>query len=160
MNELFSAFGIDYKILIAQILNFFLIFIVIYKFLLQPLNKVIQERQNKVLEGLKIREESKKLIRKIKKLRDKILDKAYQEKEKILFEAEEIKKQKLEELMKEISNLREKMLLELNKEKELLEEKFHAELNEKLPEILANVSKKVFGNRELNEEFIKKMLSK
>jgi F-type H+-transporting ATPase subunit b len=160
MNELLSAFGIDYKILIAQILNFFLIFIVIYKFLLQPLNKVIQERQNKVLEGLKIREESKKLIRRIKKLRDKILEKAYQEKEKILFEAEEIKKQKLEELMKEISNLREKMLLELNKEKELLEEKFRAELNERLPEILANVSKKVFGNRELNEEFIKKMLSK
>jgi F-type H+-transporting ATPase subunit b len=160
MNELFSAFGIDYKILIAQILNFFLIFIVIYKFLLQPLNKVIQERQNKVLEGLKIREESKKLIRRIKKLRDKILEKAYQEKEKILFEAEEIKKEKLEELMKEISNLREKMLLELNKEKELLEEKFRAELNERLSEILANVSKKVFGNRELNEEFIKKMLSK
>jgi hypothetical protein len=48
----------------------------------------------------------------------------------------------------------------LNKEKELLEEKVRAELNERLPEILANVSKKVFGNRELNEEFIKKMLSK
>jgi F-type H+-transporting ATPase subunit b len=160
MEKLLSAFGIDYKILIAQILNFFLIFFVIYKFLLQPLNKVIQERQNKILEGLKIREESKKLIRRIKKLRDKILEKAYQEKEKILFEAEEIKKQKIEELMKEISNLREKMLLELNKEKELLEEKFRAELNERLPEILANVSKKIFGNRELNEEFIKKMLSK
>jgi F-type H+-transporting ATPase subunit b len=160
MNELLSAFGIDYKILIAQILNFFLIFIVIYKFLLQPLNKVIQERQNKILEGLKIREESKKLIRKIKKLRDKILEKAYQEKEKILFDAEEIKKQKLEELRKEISGLREKMLIELNKEKELLEQKFYSELNEKLPEILLNISKKVFSRRELNEEFIKKMLSK
>jgi F-type H+-transporting ATPase subunit b len=160
MKELFSAFGIDYKILIAQILNFFLIFLVIYKFLLQPLNKVIQERQNKILEGLKIREESKKLIRRIKKLRDKILEKAYQEKEKILFEAEEIKKQKLEELMKEISNLREKMLLELNKEKELLEEKFRTELNERLPEIMLQISKKVFSHRELNKEFIKKMLSK
>ena len=160
MEKLLSAFGIDYKILIAQILNFFLIFIVIYKFLLQPLNKVIQERQNKILEGLKIREESKKLIRRIKKLRDKILEKAYQEKEKILFEAEEIKKQKLEGLMKEIANLREKMLLELNKEKELLEEKFRAELNEKLPEILLQISKKVFANKELNEEFIKNMLSK
>jgi F-type H+-transporting ATPase subunit b len=160
MNELLSAFGIDYKILLAQILNFFLIFFVIYKFLLKPLGKVIQERQGKILEGLKIREESKKLIRRIKKLRDKILEKAYQEKESILLEVEKIKKQKLEELMKEISNLRGKMLLELNKEKELLEEKFHAELNEKLPEILLQISKKVFGHRELNEEFIKEMLSK
>jgi F-type H+-transporting ATPase subunit b len=160
MKELFSAFGIDYKILIAQILNFFLIFIVIYKFLLKPLNKVIQERQNKILEGLKIREESKKLIKRIKKLRDKILEEAYQEKEKILFEAEEIKKQKIEELMKEIANLREKMLSELNREKELLEQKFYSELNEKLPQILSQVSKKVFANKDLNEEFIKNMLSK
>jgi ATP synthase F0 subunit b len=160
MNELLSAFGIDYKILLAQILNFFFIFFVIYKFLLLPLNKVIQERQNKILEGLKIREESKKLIRRIKKLRDTILKKAYQEKEKILFEAEEIKKQKLEELRKEISGLREKMLLELNKEKELLEQKFYSELNEKLPEILMQVTKKVFASKELNEEFIKNMLSK
>jgi F-type H+-transporting ATPase subunit b len=160
MNELFSAFGIDYKILIAQILNFFLIFIVIYKFLLQPLNKVIQERQNKILEGLKIREESKKLIKRIKKLRDKILKEAYQKKEKILFEAEEIKKQKIEELMKEIANLQDKMLSELNKEKELLEQKFYSELNERLPQILSQVSKKVFANKELNEEFIKNMLSK
>jgi ATP synthase F0 subunit b len=160
MERLFSAFGIDYKILIAQILNFFLIFFVIYKFLLPPLNKIIQERQNKILEGLKLREESKRLIKKIKKLRDSILKKAYQEKEKILTEAEEMKRQKLEELMKEISDLREKMLLELNKEKELLEQKFYSELNERLPEILLQVSKKVFGDEKLNEKFIKKMLTK
>jgi ATP synthase F0 subunit b len=160
MEGLFSAFGIDYKILIAQILNFFLIFFVIYKFLLPPLNKIIQERQNKILEGLKLREESKRLIKKIKKLRDSILKKAYQEKEKILTEAEEMKKQKLGELMKEISDLREKMLLELNKEKELLEQKFYSELNERLPEILLQVSKKVFGDEKLNEKFIKKMLTK
>jgi len=160
MEGLFSAFGIDYKILIAQILNFFLIFFVIYKFLLPPLNKIIQERQNKILEGLKLREESKRLIKKIKKLRVSILKKAYQEKEKILTEAEEMKRQKLEELMKEISDLREKMLLELNKEKELLEQKFYSELNERLPEILLQVSKKVFGDEKLNEKFIKKMLTK
>ncbi len=160
MGELLSAFGIDYKMLIAQILNFFLIFIIIYKFLAQPLNKIIQERQSKIIEGLKMREESKKLIRKIKKLRTSILEKAYREKEKILSEVEELKKQKLEELMKDIRDLREKMLAELNKEKELLEQKFYSELDQKLPEILINVSKKIFRNKELNEEFIKNMLSK
>jgi len=160
MEKLLEAFGIDYKILIAQIINFFLIFYVVYKFLLQPLNKIIQERQNKILEGLKLREESKRLIRKIRKLRNSILEKAYHEKEKILSEAEEIKKQKLEELMKEIADLREKKIAELDKEKKLLEQKFYAELNERLPQILINVSKKIFRNKELNEEFIKNMLSK
>jgi F-type H+-transporting ATPase subunit b len=160
MENILFAFGIDYKILLAQILNFFIVFFVIYKFLLRPLDKIIQERQNKIVEGFRIREESKKLIMRVKKMRNNILKKAYKEKENILLEAEEIKKQKLEELRKEISNLREKMLLELNKEKELLEQKFYSELNKKLPEILLNVSRKVFSHREFNEEFIKNMLSK
>jgi F-type H+-transporting ATPase subunit b len=160
MENILFAFGIDYKILLAQILNFFIVFFVIYKFLLRPLDKIIQERQNKIVEGFRIREESKKLIMRVKKMRNNILKKAYKEKENILLEAEEIKKQKLEELRKEIYNLREKMLLELNKEKELLEQKFYSELNKKLPEILLNVSRKVFGHREFNEEFIKNMLSK
>jgi F0F1-type ATP synthase membrane subunit b/b' len=120
MNELLSAFGIDYKILLAQILNFFLIFFIIYKFLLQPLNKVIQERRNKILEGLKIREESKRLIRRIKKLRDTILKKAYQEKEKILFEAEEIKKAKIRGTKKRNIRFKRKNVVRIKQRKRII----------------------------------------
>jgi len=160
MAKLFEAFGIDYKILIAQIFNFFFIFILIYKFLLQPLSEMIKERQGKILEGLKIREESEKLMSKIQKLRKIILKKAYKEREVVLAETEEIKKQKLNKLMEEISDLRKKMILDLNREKELLEQKFYSELEEKAPELLLNISKKIFSKKELNEEFIKNMLSK
>jgi hypothetical protein len=69
-----------------------------------------------------------------------------------------MKRKRLEEVMQEIFDMREKMISNLNKEKELLEQKFYSELNKKLPHILLQVSKKVFGNKELNEDFIKKML--
>jgi F-type H+-transporting ATPase subunit b len=159
MENLFSAFGIDYKILLAQLFNFFLIFFIIYKFLLRPLSKVIEERQNKISEGLRLREESKKLIKKIRKIKESILNKAYKERENILLEAETIKKQNLDNLMKEIAALREKMLLNLDKEKFMLEEKFYSDLNEKFPKIFSKMSKRIFHNKELNEEFIKNMLS-
>jgi F-type H+-transporting ATPase subunit b len=159
MENLFSAFGIDYKILLAQLFNFFLIFFIIYKFLLHPLSKVIEERQNKISEGLRLREESKKLIKKIRKIKESILNKAYKERENILLEAETIKKQNLDNLMKEIAALREKMLLNLDKEKLMLEEKFYSDLNEKFPKIFSKMSKRIFHNKELNEEFIKNMLS-
>jgi F-type H+-transporting ATPase subunit b len=158
MEKLLESFGIDYKILIAQIINFSLIFFLLYKFLFNPLKKVIEERKKKIYEGLKKWQESEKLIRRVKKLRSVILKKISEEREKALLEIEEMKRKRLEEVMQEISDMREKMISNLNKEKELLEQKFYAELNEKLPHILLQVSKKVFGNKELNEEFIKKML--
>ena len=159
MENLFSAFGIDYKILLAQLFNFFLIFFIIYKLLLRPLNKVIEERQNKISEGLRLQEESKKLIKKIKEIKKSILHKAYKERENIFLEAEIIKKQNLDNLMKEITALREKMLLNLDKEKMMLEEKFYSDLNAKFPKIFSEMSKKIFHDKELNEEFIKNILS-
>jgi F-type H+-transporting ATPase subunit b len=160
MEKLLESFGIDYKILIAQIINFFLIFFLLYKFLFNPLKKVIEERKKKIYDGLKKWQESEKLIRRVKKLRSVILKKISEERKKALLEIEEMKRKRLEEVMQEISDMREKMISNLNKEKELLEQKFYAELNERLPHILLQVSKKVFGNKELNEDFIKKMLSK
>jgi len=160
MEKLLESFGIDYKILIAQIINFFLIFFLLYKFLFNPLKKVIEERKKKIYEGLKKWQESEKLIRRVKKLRSVILKKISEEREKALLEIEEMKRKRLEEVMQEISDMREKMISNLNKEKELLEQKFYAELNERLPHILLQVSKKVFSNKELNEDFIKKMLLK
>jgi len=150
MEKLLESFGIDYKILIAQIINFALIFFLLYKFLFNPLKKVIEERKKKIYDGLKKWQESEKLIRRVKNLRSVILKKVSEEREKALLEIEEMKRKRLEE----------KMISNLNKEKELLEQKFYAELNERLPHILLQVSKKVFGNKELNEDFIKKMLSK
>ncbi len=160
MEKLLESFGIDYKILIAQIINFALIFFLLYKFLFNPFKKVIEERKKKIYEGLKKWQESEKLIRRVKKLRSVVLKKISEEREKALLEIEEMKRKRLEEVMQEISDMREKMISNLNKEKELLEQKFYSELNERLPHILLQVSKKVFGNKELNEDFIKKMLSK
>jgi tRNA A37 threonylcarbamoyladenosine synthetase subunit TsaC/SUA5/YrdC len=67
MEKLLESFGIDYKILIAQIINFSLIFFLLYKFLFNPLKKVIEERKKKIYEGLKKWQESEKLIRRVKK---------------------------------------------------------------------------------------------
>ena len=44
MDSLVSLFHIDVKILIAQIINFGIIFFVLYKFAFKPISKIMQER--------------------------------------------------------------------------------------------------------------------
>lgn len=52
MSELFSAFGIDVKLLIVQTINFGLLLLVLWKFLYTPVVKMLDERRGKIAESV------------------------------------------------------------------------------------------------------------
>lgn len=52
MSELFAAFGLDWKLLLIQALNFAILLAVLWKFLYKPVLKMIDERREKVAEGV------------------------------------------------------------------------------------------------------------
>ena len=53
MSQLFAAFGLDIKLLLIQALNFAILLLVLWKFLYTPVLKMIDERREKVAEGVK-----------------------------------------------------------------------------------------------------------
>ncbi|MBI4406939.1 MAG: F0F1 ATP synthase subunit B [Candidatus Kerfeldbacteria bacterium] len=57
--ELLSALGIDYKILIAQVLNFVLLGFILYKIGYKPILKFVQERTATIEQGVKQASEAK-----------------------------------------------------------------------------------------------------
>ena len=48
MLEALNSLGIDYKLLIAQLVNFVLLFIVLYIFLYKPVLKMLNARSEKI----------------------------------------------------------------------------------------------------------------
>jgi len=52
MDSLVSTFHIDYKLLVAQIINFAIVFAVLYFFVLKPLAKVMKDRTDKIEKSL------------------------------------------------------------------------------------------------------------
>jgi len=58
---LLGTLGIDYKLFLAQLVNFGVVLFVIWKFVYGPLMKVLDERSAKIEQGLKDAEESAKL---------------------------------------------------------------------------------------------------
>ncbi len=97
-----EALGLDLKLLVAQIVNFAILFFVLTKFLYKPLLKLLDERKKKVEETLtnslkieerlvKLEEEKKKVLEsereKGKTFAAELIAQANQEKEKIISEA-------------------------------------------------------------------------
>ncbi len=52
MEELIKTFHIDWKLLIAQLINFGIVFFVIWRFALRPLNKVMDRRGKEIAKSL------------------------------------------------------------------------------------------------------------
>jgi F-type H+-transporting ATPase subunit b len=52
MESIISTFHIDWKIIIAQAINFGVVFVVLYIFALKPLSKLMAERSEKISKGI------------------------------------------------------------------------------------------------------------
>lgn len=52
MGELFAAFGIDWRLLLIQAVNFGLLLLILWRFLYRPLVKMLDERRGKIAESV------------------------------------------------------------------------------------------------------------
>ncbi len=56
MSDLFSTFGLNGKLLLMQSVNFGLLLLVLWKFVYRPVLAMIDERREKIAEGVRIAE--------------------------------------------------------------------------------------------------------
>jgi len=64
MESIISTFHIDWKIIIAQLVNFGIVFTVLYIYALKPLSKLMKERSEKISNGLEDAKKSSELLEK------------------------------------------------------------------------------------------------
>src|SRR3989338_8690006 len=85
--ELLSALGIDWKILIAQVLNFVLLGFILYKIGYKPILKFVQERTAKIEHGIEQAEQAKAALDSAAVEQNRILQEAKQSAQRLLDEA-------------------------------------------------------------------------
>lgn len=52
MGELFAAFGLDWKLLLVQVVNFSLLLVILWKFLYTPVLRMIDKRRGTIAEAV------------------------------------------------------------------------------------------------------------
>lgn len=100
MESIIETFHIDWKIIIAQAVNFGIVFAVLYIFALKPLGKLMAERSERIAKGVTDAKENATVLEKTRAEYEDALLKAKAEADKIFTagrkEAEEKKKEMLE----------------------------------------------------------------
>lgn len=99
MEQLIEAFGIDVKLIIIQIINFFVLMAALSYFLYKPILKLLNEREEKIKKGITDAEEA--AVAKASALDEKqaVLTKAQLEAQEIDARAKAFGKQKEEEIV-------------------------------------------------------------
>jgi len=129
MASIISTFHIDWKIIIAQAINFAVVFVVLYIFALKPLSKLMAERSEKIAKGIDDAKTNAKLLEETRAEYEAALSKARSEANKIFQagkkEAEAKKVLMLEDAKKEVAVVVEngKKTLEIEKVKMVEEAK-------------------------------------
>jgi F-type H+-transporting ATPase subunit b len=110
MAELFSNLGIDWRLLVAQTVNFLLILFLLNKFVFKKVIKHLEERRTRIEQGLELTEKAKHEMERIEDARHRELEKGREAGEKVLADARSVASTKEKEALAMVKTEAEKML--------------------------------------------------
>lgn len=100
MAEFIHHFGIDWKLLLAQVVNFAILFFILQKFAFTPIVRILRRRREEIERGIRLTEEAEERASLSREEREKILKKTRLEALSIVSKAESAGKQKKEEIVR------------------------------------------------------------
>ncbi len=147
MDELVRQLGVEWKLLLAQIVNFVILFLVLKKFLYKPLINLMNKRREKIIDGLEKAEKGEEEFKKIQEIREKELAKIQKEAETIIVKAKEIGDEKQQEILKEAEGKTRKIIDEAKGRIEIEKEKMLKEVRQDIANLVVNATEKVLKEK-------------
>ncbi len=124
MDDLIKTFYIDWKLLIAQAVNFTIVLGVLWLFAMKPLMKIMKEREDKIKASIANAEKIEIAMEQIKKDKEKEVKKGRKEAQALINkaekEAEDVRRQKLEKSNKETEKILHDAERQIRAERELM----------------------------------------
>ncbi len=147
MESIINTFHIDLKIIIAQIFNFGIVFVVLYIYALKPLSKLMKERSEKIAKGVDDAKSNAEILTNTKAEYEKVVVKARREADKIFQEgkkeAEAKKVLMLEKAKDEVAVMIESGKKNLENEKI----KMVAQATEEITSLSVKIAEKILGSK-------------
>jgi len=154
-----EALGIDLKLLIAQIINFGILFFLLSKFLYKPITKMLDDRQTKIEKGLKDAEKAATDLKKADTESEKILEKAYKDANGILKNAKAAATAEGALIIKKSSEQADRIMKNAKAEAANAKDKVLLEAKKEISDVIVIALDKIVG-QELSEDQKKKLTSK
>jgi len=112
MSQILNIFGIDWHILLVQVVNFAVLMGLLWYFLYKPFTKLIEERRAKIIEGVANAERAETTMRDADAKKGEIITKASLEAEAVVAAARTAARAREAQLTKEAQEKYERTLAE------------------------------------------------
>jgi len=87
MGAVLGTFGVDWRLLLINAINFGVLMLALWYFLYQPVTRVLEERRNKVAKGVEDAQLAQAKLQEIEDSREQVLAQAGREADKLVDEA-------------------------------------------------------------------------
>ncbi|MFH0820650.1 MAG: F0F1 ATP synthase subunit B [Candidatus Peregrinibacteria bacterium] len=122
MEQILEKFGLHWNLLLAQMINFGILFFVLYKFAYKPILNILDKRREKIEDSLR---QAKEIEERTKKLEEEISRKMAQVKKEadaVMTEARDIGERSRNEILihtnQEVGKMMEKAKVDISQEKD------------------------------------------
>lgn len=149
--KLFEALGLDIKIFIAQLINFAILFFVLYRYGYKPIFEFLEKRKNYISEGVKNAEFAQKGLIELAEKEKEVLKKAMIESNRIIKEGEELAKKNREEILNTAKKDVEKMKVSEIKKIEAERDQMMKKATSEIAEVVILATEKILGEK-VNKE--------
>ncbi len=163
MDELVKTFHIDWKLLIAQIVNFGIVLGVLWYFAFKPLMKVMNNRTHDIEKSLKNAEEIEKKLKEAETTKEKIVLEAKKEAQIIMEtvhkESDKAREEKIQATRQEVEQIVSKTKVEIAAEKDKMVKEVKAEVADLIVVASSKILEKNI-DKESNKKIINDTLNK
>lgn len=161
MEELIKTFHIETNLLIAQIVNFTIVLLVLYKFAYKPILNLLNDRTKKIEKGLEDAKEAGEKLEKITEKEKEVLILAKKEAQEIIKKSEEEAKINANSLVLEARNQTEKIMEEAKEDIGREKNKMLAEVKSEVADLVIAATEKIIGeklDKEKDRDLIEKAI--
>ncbi len=162
MDEIIKTFHIEFNFLLAQLINFTIVLLVLYKFAYQPILKVLKARTKRIEKGLEDSEKATKKLEEISEKEKNILKKAKLEAQRIIVQGEKISKENQEVALKQAKEQTRKMFQETEKQIKEEKKKIIVEAKKEVADLVIIATRKIIAeklDKNKDKAFIEKIIN-
>lgn len=159
--ELLKTFGVEGKLLIAQLINFFILFFLLKRFAYRPILKMLEKRKNQIETGIRNAEAASQKLKEIEEKEENILRKARKEAQEIIEKTRAQAAKNTERLILAAEKQKAEILQETQAQLEREKRKIISEAKAEIGTLIIQATEKIIEEKidqKKDEELINKVL--
>jgi len=145
--EILQSLGIDWKLLLAQIINFLVILFLLKKFAYKPFLKILRKRKEIIKQGVEKSEKAEKVLQTIKTQRNKILVNAHKKAQQLFKQNEKRGEEKALQIIENAHKEKEKILATAIQQGKMEAEKIQKDHKQRMLHLSLGLTEKILRQK-------------